>query len=240
MVVAFGEAERSLRCIASLMATEWSVPIDIIVVDNGGDGTLQELLATRFPTVRYERSRTNVGYGAAAQRGFDSMRGCDFLALLNNDIVVEPSWLRPLVDTLLSTGAGAAAPTVLLCERYTSVRLRCGGRRPAKSDRRVLGVQVSGVRVDGFDVTDHIEAVSGLWGWELDPETIGGSYSWTGPEAVLEVPGAADGAALELRLSCPLWRSQVGRGGGRRARDDHRRPRPRLASRRKHPVSNVD
>ena len=83
--------------VASLRATlPRDLACEIILVDDGStDGTRVWLntLAAPFRPVFNER---NLGYAAANNRGAEIARG-EFLALLNNDLVLTPRWLEPML-----------------------------------------------------------------------------------------------------------------------------------------------
>jgi len=84
--------------IASLQATlPQGLEHEIILVDDGStDGTRAWLATLREPfrVVLHER---NQGYAAANNHGAAIARG-DVLALLNNDLVLTPRWLEPMLD----------------------------------------------------------------------------------------------------------------------------------------------
>ena len=70
---------------------------EILVIDNASDDGTVEFLADRFPSVRVVEMGSNLGFGRASNVGF-SMASHDIVVLLNNDMRVEPDFLRPLVD----------------------------------------------------------------------------------------------------------------------------------------------
>ncbi len=86
------------------------------VVDNGSsDGTVAMLLRD-FPAIRVIESPLNLGYGRAnnlaLQRALDD--GADFVALINNDVELEPGWLLAMLDAATSCpDAGLFAGTLL-------------------------------------------------------------------------------------------------------------------------------
>jgi GT2 family glycosyltransferase len=86
-------------------------------VDNAstdGSAELAEAAAGRNEAVRLLRSPTNRGYAGAVNVALGEARGA-YIAVLNMDVVVDPGWLRPLIDLLESTpDAGAACPLILL------------------------------------------------------------------------------------------------------------------------------
>ena len=85
--------------LASLRATlPAGLAHEIIFIDDGStDGTRSWLasLATD-PAIRVVLQRENLGYAAANNAGAAVARG-EFLALLNNDLVLTPRWLEPML-----------------------------------------------------------------------------------------------------------------------------------------------
>jgi GT2 family glycosyltransferase len=81
---------------------------DVIVVDNGSSDGTAERLGRRFPDVEVISNPENVGFAAANNQGARAARG-RYLALLNNDMRLEPSWLRTMV------GFADAAPAETVC-----------------------------------------------------------------------------------------------------------------------------
>ena len=80
---------------------EW----ECVLVDDGStDGTHAWLdsLPTPFRTIQNER---NLGFAAACNAGAREARG-DVLALLNNDLVLSPGWLPPMLAALRRPRAG--------------------------------------------------------------------------------------------------------------------------------------
>lgn len=90
-------------CLKSLRSMTYP-NVEVIVVDNGSiDGT-GEILKNEFPEVTHIRSEDNFGFSGGNNIGIDhAMRnGCEHVLLLNNDTIVTPSFLEPLVDRLLT------------------------------------------------------------------------------------------------------------------------------------------
>jgi N-acetylglucosaminyl-diphospho-decaprenol L-rhamnosyltransferase len=84
-------------CLRSLEAQ--TVPVRIIVVDNGSSDETTGLLAREFPNAVHLRLPENIGYGRAnnqaMQQALDG--GAEFVALINNDVTLSPGWLEKLV-----------------------------------------------------------------------------------------------------------------------------------------------
>jgi GT2 family glycosyltransferase len=81
-----------------------------LVVDNGsGDGT-SDWLAREWPDVEVLALARNAGFAPAVNRGVAAGTE-DYVALLNNDMELEPGWLEALVRALdADPEAGAATP----------------------------------------------------------------------------------------------------------------------------------
>jgi len=84
--------------VASLRA---SLPDDldheIILVDDGSTDGTREWLAGLGAPFRVILNERNLGYGAANNRGAAVAQG-EFLALLNNDLVLAPGWIEPMLQ----------------------------------------------------------------------------------------------------------------------------------------------
>ena len=80
-----------------------------IVVDNGStDGTV-ELVRERWPWARVVALPDNVGITAGLNKCVEAASGSEFVALLNNDVELEPRWLSELVAALRAEPTAASA-----------------------------------------------------------------------------------------------------------------------------------
>ena len=141
--------------------------------------------------------------------------GPDLVALVNNDVTVEPGWLTPLVEALAADDTlGATCPKVRFATRYVEVGLSAETHRRGRGDARDLGVRVRRVRrTDGTDVTERVQRVDGFHGFEPAP---GAPHAqWTKASSTLRVPEMGDGDAVELELDADAARSVVVTSGGR-------------------------
>jgi GT2 family glycosyltransferase len=88
--------ERFLKvCLSSLREQSFE-DFETVLVDNASsDGSLQ-LVERDFPEVRVISMRENRGFSAAVNAGIEASEG-KYVALLNNDTEVDPSWLESLV-----------------------------------------------------------------------------------------------------------------------------------------------
>jgi GT2 family glycosyltransferase len=85
------------RCLTALHATTYSA-LEILLVDNASHDGSAVAAAERFasPRLRLIRLAANRGFAGGCNAGVAEARG-RYVALLNNDAVVSPRWLEPLV-----------------------------------------------------------------------------------------------------------------------------------------------
>ncbi len=104
--------ERHLReCLPSLETLDYE-GTRITVVDNGSsDGSL-EYVRAHHPRVNVFRLPANRGFSVAYNAAVPHTT-TDFVALLNNDTRVSPTWMTELVDVMQRHDAGAVASTIL-------------------------------------------------------------------------------------------------------------------------------
>ncbi len=80
---------------------------EIIFVDDGStDGTREWLKTLDARRTRVFLNERNLGYAGANNRAASAATG-DFLVLLNNDLVLTPHWLEPMIRAHASLGARA-------------------------------------------------------------------------------------------------------------------------------------
>jgi GT2 family glycosyltransferase len=95
------------QCVASLR-TQTHRPARIIVYDNGSESPVSE----RLTGVEIVRSETNRGFTGGVNAAF-AESSAPFIALVNNDVVLDPDWLATLVAELTANSKLAAAQTIV-------------------------------------------------------------------------------------------------------------------------------
>ena len=104
--------------------------VDVIVLDIDGGAMLAECLAsihgaarvivfdngsrvpTSYPNVEIVRSETNLGFARGANEAYRKTTA-PFVALINNDVVLEPDWLEHVRDALDRDAQLAAVQTII-------------------------------------------------------------------------------------------------------------------------------
>ena len=79
---------------------------EAVFVDDGSTDGTREWLATLRPPFLAILNERNLGYAGANNRGAARARG-ELLALLNNDLVLRPGWLEPMLAAHAALGVRA-------------------------------------------------------------------------------------------------------------------------------------
>lgn len=88
----------TVDCVRSLQNSGYP-DLDIVVVDNAStDGSVARI-SSELPAVPLLRSSTNGGYSAGNNLGVRHAlaNGADYVLILNNDVIVTPGFLQPMV-----------------------------------------------------------------------------------------------------------------------------------------------
>lgn len=114
-------APRLQRCLTALRASV-GVDVDIIVVDNASPHAVHAPLADRVLT-----RRTNGGFAAGVNDGIRAA-SAPWIAVVNDDAVVEPDALRRCIDALEAAHRTtmAAAPKVVFADIEPTTLDSCG------------------------------------------------------------------------------------------------------------------
>jgi GT2 family glycosyltransferase len=109
------------ECMAALDAQVYR-DFEVLVVDNGSTDASVDWLRRSSPATRVIQRADNGGFAVAVNEGIRSVcSDCAYVALLNNDTAVHPSWLSELVSALDETGYDAAASLMVFYDRPSLV-----------------------------------------------------------------------------------------------------------------------
>lgn len=155
---------------------------EVVVVDNGSPDRAAAMTATRLGA-KVVRLDANVGFPAGVNAGMRAARG-DVLALLNDDAMATPSWLRLSAQVLEDENVAAVAPKLLFAWPHAEVRLT---DEPTfvSGDPRPLGRCLRSVSLDGVEILARLlgpgihrleEGIQGAqwvqWRWTAGREPI--------------------------------------------------------------------
>jgi len=132
----------TLDCLESLGQLDYK-NYKVVVVDNGSvDGSVP-VIRERFPGVTIVENGENLGYAGGNNVGlrYAIVQGADYALLLNNDTVVDPAFLRILVDAVQAEPAvGIAGPTICYHERPDVIWSAGGAIDWQRGSTRMVGL----------------------------------------------------------------------------------------------------
>ena len=86
--------------------------IEVIVIDNGSPDDDPKIIHKRFPQAIYIETGENLGFAGANNMGICMSKG-KYMLLINNDTIVTPGFLEPLVKKMESDPTiGAVSPKI--------------------------------------------------------------------------------------------------------------------------------
>jgi len=212
VVLNFDGGQLTIDCLDSLLASDWPTDrLEIVLVDNGSlDDVLERLDAdARYSKIRVLEPLANLGFAGGCNLGMALTGNHDYIALVNNDATVDVGWLRAMVTAIeRSDDIGAVAAKMLFAHRYHGIEFDVpDASNIVAGEHRLLGVRVSGVRLDGERVDERLAFDEGFHGAEppvaADDEEMA---RWSSAAGALRI--AADSAAvlppltISVRLSC--------------------------------------
>jgi GT2 family glycosyltransferase len=111
-IVTFNSSQYIGRCLDALLSQP-GVRLDVVVVDNASTDATREILASYHGRVRIIQNRANAGFAAAQNQAIGAVRG-QWILTLNPDLLMEPGFLRSLVDAgRTDASAGAVCGKLL-------------------------------------------------------------------------------------------------------------------------------
>lgn len=117
VVVSYNGQDHLDECLTSLCRSSLDGDLEVWVIDNGSTDescALVERFASSHSCVQLLRSETNLGYAGGVNEALPHVRG-RYVAVLNQDMVVETDWLVPSVALLDERASvGAVSPMMVL------------------------------------------------------------------------------------------------------------------------------
>ena len=118
VVIPNWNGSRRLKTLLKQLPQQTSPIAEVLVVDNGSEDDSVEVAASLGARViRFER---NLGFGAAVNRGVKECTS-SFVAILNNDVRLQPDWLARLVAQVEVPGVWFATGKLLTANRECTI-----------------------------------------------------------------------------------------------------------------------
>lgn len=180
IIVTWNGKQYAMECLASLHVNTGSLPLEIILVDNGStDGTPDEI-RQQFPRVQLIQNHSNLGFAKANNIGLSSARG-KYLCLINSDVVVPDECIvkmtsfldrNPQVGMLgpkmLSPSGGIGQSVMRLPTVWNTLCCALGLHVLFPKSKYFGGFLMNGYQ---YDSTDDVEVLTG-WFWMVRREAF--------------------------------------------------------------------
>jgi GT2 family glycosyltransferase len=103
VIINWNGLKDTLECIESLMNVKYS-NYEILLIDNGSSSDEVRKIKDRFGNINIVELKQNLGFAIANNVGIriSLQKGSDYVLLLNNDTVVDPSFLKEMVEVAQS------------------------------------------------------------------------------------------------------------------------------------------
>ncbi len=107
----YDHAEITCKMLESL--TKISYPnLEVIIIDNGSPNEDPSIIKKRFPEITFIETGENLGFAGGNNLGICMSKG-KYILLLNNDTIVTPGFLEPLVAKMEANPTiGAVSPKI--------------------------------------------------------------------------------------------------------------------------------
>jgi N-acetylglucosaminyl-diphospho-decaprenol L-rhamnosyltransferase len=203
VTVTLNGGDRLARCLRSLAAQDVH-DLDVVVVDNGAPQGTADLVAEACPGARVVAAGSNLGFAGGNNLVLDEVSS-DYVVLINDDAVAEPTMVGELVRAIDRAGPQTAALSarVLLMQRFraagvedTDVVVGPDGSWVPDPTGLVRLVNSTGneLRVDGFGVDR---------GWLADQSAHTPSsevFGFSGAAAILRVSALREVGTFDQRF----------------------------------------
>ena len=133
VVLHWGATAMTVRCLESLRDAAWPGRGTVLVVDNTTRLDEEVAAHARPLEIQILRPPRNLGFAEGCTLGISAAleRGADFLLLLNNDAVVAPDFLSPLLKAASQhADAGLVSPQIVHLNRPTEAWYQGGTFSP--------------------------------------------------------------------------------------------------------------
>ena len=112
VVPCWNRVEWTLQLLKSIQATTPDGTYELIIVDNGSTDATSAAESVPDAGVKVVRNDTNRGFAVACNQGAQAATG-ETLVFVNNDVIVKPGWLPPLLDGLRRPRVGVVGSKLL-------------------------------------------------------------------------------------------------------------------------------
>lgn len=113
LILNLNNADLTIECIQSIWANTSGYKYEIVVIDNGSIDSIYEKLLLFQGSFKLLHLKINRFFGEGNNIGVEFAKG-EYIVFMNNDIIVNPGWLEPLMHTFENNlDCGAVGPKFL-------------------------------------------------------------------------------------------------------------------------------
>jgi len=102
------------ECLDSVLKTDYP-NFEVVVIDNASTDGSVEFIEKNYPQVRIIKNNRNYGFAVAYNLAIKTVKN-EYLVLLNNDVIVEPDWLKKLISYISNGKVAAVNPKMLFAD----------------------------------------------------------------------------------------------------------------------------
>ncbi|MFH1255837.1 MAG: glycosyltransferase family 2 protein [Candidatus Diapherotrites archaeon] len=110
------------KCLEAIQAQSFS-DFEVIAVDNGSSDGSAEFIEKNFPSARLIKNKSNLGFCAANNQAIAASKG-EFIATVNNDVVLHKDYLRHMLN---AAGSDERIGMVSCTRFFSSGKIECVG-----------------------------------------------------------------------------------------------------------------
>ena len=219
IVVNWNNAEDTIRCLESLSRVHFP-GMRVLVVDNGSTDGSADRIRGAYPQYGLLELDRNMGFGGGCNAGHEQAmkEGAEYVVFLNNDTVVDPGFLKPLLVPLQRHGNVAITVPRIYFMNYPEWIWYAGGEVNLLTGR----IAHRGIRMrDGrsFDVSCETGYATGccLAMSALDFSRSGGfdgRFSMYGEDVDLSLRIRKSGKRILYVPTSNIWHRVSASGGG--------------------------
>lgn len=86
------------ECLESVLKSNYP-NLEVIFVDNGSTDGSADFVAKNYPKIKIIKNNRNLGFSEGFNMGIRASKG-KYIALLSNDMTVDPNWLNPIITLM--------------------------------------------------------------------------------------------------------------------------------------------
>jgi len=113
-VLNWNNATDTINCLISLKKLDYPC-YDVVVVDNASQDDSVALIRQHDPEIHILQTGHNLGYAGGNNVGirYALEHGAEYICILNNDTLVAPGFLSPLLESFKHESIGVATPLIV-------------------------------------------------------------------------------------------------------------------------------